>query len=160
MPHTWYNVGIQRVVDHTTDLETGPFRLLLLTTDDDGTDTVQRSRATVGAIIGSAAVEASVANYSRQTLANHARLATDGTADRIEWQGNDVTWSDLGTDESIVAAVLYEGTLDSGDDATNIPILKITAGFPASCNGEDFHLRWNGSTDGTDGIIAVMRHPS
>ncbi len=156
----FYNVAMQMMGDSDLDLADGAtdVRVLLLTTDDDGSPTEQRSRGTLADIMGSAAEEATaVANYGRVALANK-RLTTDEGNDRVNWQANDVTFDDLGTNETIRAAVVYLHV--DGTNANDIPICRHDGGFPEDCNGEDFHVRWNGSTDGTDGIIGRFRHPS
>jgi hypothetical protein len=153
----FYNVGMNYLANADLDLATADTRVLLLTVDDDGNATTQKSRATVAAILASAATEATgLANYAREALASQS-VDTDETSNEVEWSADDVTWTALGTDETLNAAIVY---LHVGADSANIPICHYSGGFPVDANGEDFHLRWNGSVAGAGGVLAVLRHPS
>jgi hypothetical protein len=136
------------------DLEAaGALDVLLLQVDDDGNETTQRSRASVSAILASAATELTSTGYSRKTLTGVA-VTRDDDNNVVEVSANDVDFTELtqAASETIVGAVVY---IDNGTDAGRIPLWKVTAtaGDIVTPNGEKFFLRFNGSVAGAGGIL-------
>jgi hypothetical protein len=152
MATTWYNVALTMLANGELDLEADDIRVLILETDDPDNLTTQRDRATVAAILATAAAEATSTGYSRQALASKA-VTQDNTGDLTKWDATDVTFATIAqaTTEVWKAYIVYQH--NDADDALNIPILR---GDIADLepNGEDIHLRWHANG------IARLKHPA
>ena len=97
-----------------------------------------------------AANEYSDAGYDRQQLDNQT-TAQDDANNRAVWDGDDVTFPDLGSSDgdTIQAAFLFKQETDDTDS----PVLRVVEeddveDFPLATNGQDVTIQW----DSEDGI--------
>ena len=156
MANFFYNEGKELLDTGSIEWEqvggTVDLRVLMLEVVDNGTLTQQKSRATIAAVLATAANELSSTGYARQPLENPAKIQDD-TDDEIEYTADDIAFGALTqlAAEEAVAAIIYLHV--SGDDADNIPVMYVDSGFPVTPNGENFFLRWEGSVAGSDGVV-------
>lgn len=84
--------------------------------------------------------ELSGTGYSRQTLASKT-LTYDATADRVEWDAADVTWT--GIDAGTAAQATYFDNTGASDAARRLWLNVDTGGFPVVTNGGDLTIQHN-----------------
>lgn len=102
-----------------------------------GAGTAIKGNATVAAVLAEANLAEAVAtNYVRKALAT---LAVTQSGDKTLFDSASPVWAALGgaANDTISGWLIYKGTLDPADDATNIPIAWIEATADLTTNGGD-----------------------
>lgn len=85
--------------------------------------------------------ETAAAGYSRQTVGTKAvNNAGPPFSATTYFDAGDVTFSSIGTGESIQAAVLYKHVTD---DTDSFPIAYFDGDFPVTVNGGDLLIQWH-----------------
>ena len=127
------------------DLANDTFKVLLLKDTTDYTWDPD-NHATVQDVLN-AADEFGDTNYSRKTIPNQT-LTQDDTDDEAVFDGDDLTWTDLGGSQTIQAVVVYKQV--GGDDTTpgDDPVLTVLREsdipeLPLNTNGSNVDLPWN-----------------
>ena len=144
MASGWYNLAVQKIMDGTIDLDTDTLKVMLVQSgysydpDDDFVDN--------GGAADPIDQELTVTGYTggfggagRKTLANKA-VTKDDTNDYAIFDNTaDITWTALGSGETIAAAiVIKEVTADT--DSYLICYLEVTS---TATNGGDITLQFH-----------------
>jgi hypothetical protein len=132
-----FNVASLGIADRSIDWASDNIRFALLA----GSGDALKADATVAAVLANANLAEVVAtNYERKTLGTKA-IAQSG--DKTRFGSADVEYTALGgaANDTISGWLIYKGTTDSADDATNIPIAVIAASSPLTTNGGDVTVK-------------------
>lgn len=130
MPSLVFNIASDGIAKQTIDWVGDDIRMMLL----DGAGTPVKGNATVAAALSESDVSEILATgYSRQTLATKSILTT---GDQTKYISDNVDFGALGngTNSTISGILIYKGTLDDSDDATNIPLAYILVTNPILTN--------------------------
>lgn len=127
MPIT--NKGLYELAEALSDLGSADLRIMLMRTSY----TFSPTHDVINDVV---AHEITVTNYSRQALAGET-VVEDDTSHRAYLDANDLTFSGLGTGQTIGGAYLFRHT---GSDAT-APVIAFIPITATPTNG-DFGIRW------------------
>ena len=142
------NATKKKLFDGSIDLGNDTIRVLLLNDSTDYTFDPDNHEF-VSDIVdgGTTATEFGDTNYSRKTLANQS-TSQDNTDDEAVFDGDGITWTDLGGSETIQAVVVYKQV--GGDDTTpgDDPVVNVlddsdVADLPLATNGGDVSINWD-----------------
>lgn len=143
-----FNTGKKKIVDHndadTINLLSNTIKVMLVDTTyvgnadddfvDDGTSNDPQSKE----LTGVSGYTGGFAGSGRKTLAGKT-ITTNDTADRAEFDANDVTWTALGVGGTIGSVIMYKnGTADT--DSQLIAKFDVT---DTPTNGSDITVQWN-----------------
>jgi hypothetical protein len=139
------NATKKALIDGSINLSVDTIKVFLL--NDSTAYTFDPDRdATVQDVLNNAS-EFSDTNYSRKTIANQT-TSQDNTDDKAVFDGDDLTWTDLGGSQTIQAVVVYKQV--GGDDTTSgdDPVLTVLREsdipeLPLNTNGSNVDLPWN-----------------
>ncbi len=140
---TPYASAVQDMTEGNLDLERGSdafFGVLLTTTANSA---INHDDTTVSDVLSGETEATALANYDRVTVASADAITRSSNV--ITFNLSDVTFSALGTTETLRLALLFSviGS-DEDDDATNIPLCYIDLDS-ALLSGGDFIIQWNAS---------------
>lgn len=118
MSNGFYNNLGLRLGDGTLDWAADTIKWLLLR--DTGSYTFDPDHDVVDDILsGGGGVEISVASYARQAMTGKS-VTVDDTNDRTKFDGNNVSFGDLETGQTVEAAVCYE---EITNDTDSVPLI-------------------------------------
>lgn len=133
-----FNIASEQIGNNSIDwINDTDIRFLLLA----GAGEAAKANATVAAVLANSNVaEVDATNYERKTLGTKA---VSQSADKTRFGSADATYLELGgaNNDEITGWLIYKGTTDPADDATNIPIAVIAAATPLTTNGGDVTVK-------------------
>jgi hypothetical protein len=139
MAEAWFNRGKLIVMDNTTNLNTavitsGLYKAYTANIDHNTVDQVT--------------TEVTGGGYARQTITSGGVPTQDDTLNRAEWDGGDVTFTNVASGQNTIEDVVIWDNAGAGD--VNRNLLAYFEFATINGNGSNITVAWD-----TEGILAI-----